>query len=98
MGYRIQYGQTLQKVEIRETGHRSKRRVLPIVLILGCLACVGLFMSQPDFLRDIILPGNAEVTETALINLAEDVRSGETVKDAIAAFCREIITNANIAQ
>ena len=41
---------------------------------------------------DLRLPGDA------LENMAQAVRGGEDVSDAIVAFCREIIGNAQIPQ
>jgi hypothetical protein len=34
-----------------------------------------------------------EIPESALENMAQSVRSGESIKDAVTAFCREIIEN-----
>ena len=97
MGYTIQYGQTLLKEEIKEPCSKLNNKLIPILLITSCTIAAFLIYAKADFLRDIILPGNADVTEAALGHLAENLRSGETFGSAITAFCREIIINANIA-
>ena len=96
MGYRIQYGQTLQRIEVNELPPKNKNKWIPIALMLGCVIAALLIFSEAAFLRDLILPGNANITEAALVNLAEDVRNGVAFRNAITAFCREIIINASI--
>lgn len=42
-------------------------------------------------LRDLLLPGDPEVTATALERLVEAVSEGEAIQTALTEFCREII-------
>ena len=59
---------------------RTKRIIISL-LICAALICVGYFCRP-------------QLPEAALENMAEAVRDGETLSDAIAVFCREIIENA----
>ena len=56
------------------------------LLVIGAICAAALLLSY--FARSIRLP------EAALENMVEAVRSGESLTDAITAFCREIIVNA----
>ena len=38
-----------------------------------------------------LLPGDPNVTAIALENLTESISSGDSLKDAIVAFCQEIL-------
>ena len=98
MSYRISYGQTLIKEMIKEPAINKQGKIIPALLIAGCILAVSVFASGSDGLREYILPGNAEVTEAALSELVSNVRSGEPLGEAITVFCQEIIENANIAQ
>lgn len=42
-------------------------------------------------LLDLLLPGDPEVTATALERLVEAVSEGEAIQTALTDFCREII-------
>ncbi len=90
MGYRIEYdGSTAQKTIIRIS--KGKKRlmltILAAVLTLGAVA----FPRSRGILRDLLLPGDEEVTTAALEGLVEDLKEGEPFGDAVETFCREII-------
>lgn len=58
---------------------RSKTMIISLVI---CAMLLGLgYLYRP------------EIPESALENMAQSVRSGESIKDAVTAFCREIIEN-----
>ena len=42
-------------------------------------------------LLELLLPGDPEVTATALERLVETVSEGESIQTALTEFCREII-------
>jgi hypothetical protein len=43
------------------------------------------------WLRDLLLPGDEEITASALEGMVSDLRAGEPVREAVEAFCREIL-------
>lgn len=96
MGYRIQYGKTT-KLE-RSASPRSRRRtsVIQAVSVAAALAIVAI-LGRFGFL-DFLIPGDKDVTKSALHAMLENVREGERVKDAIAAFCAEILDNADYGE
>lgn len=88
MGYRIIYG-------------KKKRRVLQPqkatkLLIYAIVACVILFVFVGLGQKGILSPD--ESSAVALENMVQSVRDGANISDAVVAFCREIIDNANLPQ
>lgn len=47
-------------------------------------------------LQEVFLPGDAAVTRQALANMAENLKEGEAIGDAVVVFCREIVDGAKI--
>ena len=81
MGYSIQYSpQTNRKFPVK-TKKNSATWLLTGVAVLALL--LGGWR--------LLLPGDPETTRAALSHLVDDVRAGESVGDAVTAFCREII-------
>ena len=82
MGYSIQYSpQTNHKFPVK-----TKKKVSVPWLLTGA-ALLALLLGG----WKLLLPGDPDTTRAALSQLAEDVRAGEPVGDAVTAFCREII-------
>lgn len=97
MGYRIEYGQSLKKETVHpfpifKIKKATVYTALIVVAVIIFLLCIG-----TESIRSFILPGDPVVTEHALNTFAEQIRVGEPLKDAAAAFCHEIIVGANIA-
>lgn len=82
MGYSIQYSpQTNHKFPVK-----TKKKVSVPWLLTG-VALLALLLGG----WKLLLPGDPTVTANALSHLVEDVRSGDSVGEAVTAFCREII-------
>lgn len=47
-----------------------------------------------DVIADFVLPGDLQVTKSAIVQLVEDVRTGEPVANAITTFCQYVIDHA----
>ena len=61
------------------------------VLILGLLAAFWMKMNGvPDFL----IPGDPEITRTAVETMVSDMQAGEPVDEAVFAFCKTVIDGA----
>lgn len=97
MGYRIEYDSGKRQYEVR----RVQPWRLPLMiagafgvfLLLTCL----LWPEGMEALRELVIPGDNAVTLRALEGMAEDLKAGASVSDAVAAFCKEIIQSAEAA-
>lgn len=97
MGYTVNYGPA-------QKGRRSRRRIrlrIPLValgLILSVLLARYIWPQQTQRLRQALFPWTRETVQEALAGLQENLENGETVSDAITAFCLEVLSEADIAQ
>ena len=92
MGYRILYDNERMQINCDNSKHFGNRIIsvmLICLLLLGSLKLIGW-----DILKHYLLPGDPDITETAFNSMIENIRTGESVKDAVTAFCVEIIENA----
>lgn len=96
MSYHIEYTPDSSGVSV-ETGSSWTLLLMTLTVFALFLTCVRSF--QPDYwtsLLEWILPGDAVVTRTAVNNLLMNLRSGQPISEAAAAFCAEIIHHAGI--
>lgn len=98
MGYRIQYNpEENKKYPSKLTSDVRQRWLIGIAIaVMLTLGLAGLNKGQT--LKTWLLPGDPEVTEAALSSMVENIRSGESVEDAVTAFCLEIMENAQMGQ
>lgn len=92
MGYQIRYDSVGKLPQKRR---RSRTGWLAGFLVIALLACaitvktVGL-----KWVQEVLLPGDPAVTAAALEQMAEDLRAGDSLGEAITAFCEEIMKHA----
>lgn len=95
MSYVIRYGSEDTRTKASRI-HRTRLSAMTAGFFLGFLLLTKLFWPDgTSMLRQILLPGNEEVTARAVTVLVEDLRAGEPVGDAVRAFCGEIIAHGN---
>lgn len=93
LGYSIQYGQNTHRIPIDENTGKNKMTAVWWTLIVACFLTFA-FLKHKGHLNDIIFPGDTEITKAALAGFVENISSGDSVKDAVVSFCREIIEHA----
>ena len=90
MSYTVEYNPELRK------SYPMKKRIVtnfpikPVAITLGIL--VALFVVHRLDVLHWIIPGDPAVTTGAFSSMVEDVRSGQTVSDAIVSFCKNVIS------
>ena len=94
MGYYICYDIKGARKKKRYFKHIKKKHM---VYCLCFCVCFGLLMVSDvrQWLWDILCPGDPAVTEAALTQMVLDIKSGNSVSDAITAFCVDILSYAN---
>ena len=94
MGYRIEYGDRAA-VRKERKGRSLLTRIVTVACILSLVAgALAVKHAGLTWVTDFLLPGDPAVTAAALENMVESIREGEPWGDAVTAFCREIIENA----
>ena len=99
MAYQISYdnGSTRKKNKVKIP---DKRKILFrfVIVVIICTAGVFLLNNGKERIWDYIIPGDPQITENALSDMAAEIKNGGSVREAIASFCREIISNAGITK
>ena len=69
------------------------QRKLPVQWILSAtlLLVAGYIILRGNVL-DYILPGDPEVTVTAFSQMVEQVKTGETIREALTSFVEQVVT------
>lgn len=91
MSYRIEY-QATKKVR----GLEKRTAVLPALagcLVLSLLLVSAFWPRGREMMERLLIPGDPAVTAAALEELSEDLQSGESIQDALDAFCRQVLVN-----
>lgn len=90
MGYQITYDRdVIKKKKMRV--HKIKWKRVALSVTAAALVVTLALPAGRLWIRDLILPGDEDVTAAALEGLAEDLSAGEPVGEAVETFCREII-------
>lgn len=93
MAYRINYGTDASKQHANEGSQLRWQAMTAVFLLLFVLMVKQIWPEGTDKLRDCLLPGG-EGTQAAFQAFAADLHEGETVGEALTAFCRQVIENA----
>lgn len=94
MAYRIDYsadGKRYRKIRRPLPPSAYKTIFMVAALIIGA---VMIKIYGLNWVREILLPGDPDVTAAALENMTEGLKNGDSLLEAVTAFCREIVANA----
>lgn len=95
MGYKILYNP-----EMKEKFPEAKRNMFTqkFIKVLAVAAITVLIFSVlgRENVVDYFIPGDPDITQAAFETMVNELKNGAAVKNAVAVFCREIITGAEI--
>ena len=94
MSYRISYGEMPQKMPVKP--RRWWYGIAVIALVLLVMARI-LYPAEMRQLTDALFPLTSASAQEALEVFAQNIEAGESIGDAVTAFCQEIINDANIS-
>lgn len=90
VGYRITYGQPFEGKQYSQP--KGRRRAMTALALAVFLLLTHFFWPEGRaMLRQLLIPGDPDVTAGAFDTLVRQVRAGEAVSDALRAFCQEIL-------
>ena len=89
MAYQMHYDnhQIIHTVPLDKKKPRGKK----ILIFVAVALLIGLLFI-PE-VRQLLIPGDADITKAAADEMIDRLRSGEGVAEAFAQFCLEIIQN-----
>lgn len=95
MGYAILYEPELNKK--LKIPNQNQKKILRICALAACALLVILCLQAPvrTVIRDFLIPGDPDVTQSAFAQMVTDIRAGEPFSDAVTVFCQEILEHAN---
>lgn len=87
MAYKMEYGMKTPVVCSTVQVQKKQRRKPKLWIIISvCIALITVCATT-----DILIPGDAAVTKAAMSNMVNNIREGEQVVDAFAAFCQTVL-------
>ena len=94
MAYTIQYSPENNK-KYPTMAIRKRWNWLVATFLLAIAFALGwIGMKERTALKEFLLPGDPEKTESAVTTMVSDIREGTNVGEAITDFCLEILKNA----
>lgn len=94
MGYKIKYGQTVRKRTVIDRNSVFYKGAVLTFTLLG--AVLVLYLGSTGLLRQLLIPGNPDITQAAFTTMMSNLSDGMLLTDALTAFCQEIIQYANV--
>ena len=89
MGYQIEYPKIGKLPKAQKKSRTSMiAAILVLVLVAGALTVKTTGLT---WVKEELLPGDPAVTAAALEGIAEELRNGGSLRNAIKAFCEEIV-------
>ena len=93
MGYSIEY--SLEGSNITSS-KKKKYRVFKIMsggLLLAFILLLLFWPAARSVVREALIPGDSDVTIAAAECLIQELEQGNSISEALSAFCREVIAD-----
>ena len=89
MGYAIQYatGVTKKYPHKKRRGKPNKKTLLGLIVV----TVIAVTLVHIPAVRRLVLPGDPEMTERAIIKMVDEWQAGESLSEAVTTFCHEVI-------
>lgn len=95
MGYRVEY-RPIGKQRRREKQVCRLPALTASFLLLFVLLVFSFWPKGAEILKEIVIPGEPRVTVAAMEAFSVQLREGEAVSDAFAAFCQTILAGEQL--
>lgn len=96
MSYQIRYGDAQPPSERCRAKSKKSYLQLALFLLLAAVLFQAVFPAQASSVRQALFPALTDETAAAFQEMVANVRSGTGFEEAVTAFCREIIEDAQI--
>ena len=90
MGYRVDY-LPIKKVRNMEKRTSYVPAMTALFLLLFFFLVSSFWPWGAEFLREVLIPGDLDVTVAALEAFAMKLQNGEAFSDAFKAFCHQLL-------
>ena len=97
MGYKINYNNSaLSMKQIVEVEHEQGNRGFAFLLCMIIICALVFTAKATDFDFYRLLPGDKDVTKSAVTSFLNNISDGLGFEDAITAFCTEILDGVQL--
>ena len=90
MSYRVVYGPMPRE----KSGRKGIFRLQMMTAVCLLMLSLGIRTAWPEgreVLRHYLIPGTETVTQEAFGDMIEGLQAGQSVREAVTAFCRQIV-------
>lgn len=94
MAYRIKYASFGEEIKQSKDLYLRKSIAAGLLVLVLLIGAMTIKLGGLRWVTEYLLPGDPAVTAAALEGMVIDLREGENLYDAVAAFCREIMEHA----
>ena len=94
MGYKIVYGSGHPQQKKQRFWSGRMQLMTAVCFLLFILSVSMIFQEEFNYLRSIILPGTTDGSNSVLAALVDNLQNDVPLKEAVTAFCRQIISDA----
>ena len=94
MGYKIQYGKERTYKNVKDRSGKANKKLLYALCVIFGVLIMSFAIWKHESTSNFFIPGDAQITSTAVKHLTDALEDGAPIGDAVTAFCREIIDNA----
>ena len=91
MSYRIEYDGRTDRYEVAREGRSRLPFLVTATFCLFVLLTLAFWKEGTEQIKSLLIPGDDALTVQAFQNMANDLRSGAEIADAVYAFCRCVI-------
>ena len=93
MGYSVYYGPDMPRFTSKKRNHGGF--IGAVLIFMVCAMAIGWALpQQTERFVQALFPWTQDQVQIAFAELRQDVREGQPLSDAVTAFCREIIDDA----
>ena len=92
MSYQIMYD--FKKGQINKQQNRRKNKRLTVAIIVILLTVILRISSWDNAFWEFLIPGNENITKSALQDFTDSLENGQGFSDAVFVFCDAIIQGA----
>lgn len=93
MGYSIHYGPT-PKIVKKQRKFPFGPAAAALLLIISLITASRVWPDEAAALQEALFPWTQEPVKAAFSDFVKDLNAGDSFRDAAAAFCREILDDA----
>lgn len=92
MGYQIRYEDATNRFDLNTS--RNKVRGCWLIPLFVCVILTAIITMAA---KGYLIPGDAAVTRSAAKTFQQEIKGGEDIGAAFAAFCKEIVDGAHLS-